>query len=112
MLRRGILNFSVRCGVTAHAVRARGRLWRRNITKEKRLSETGSRIASHRPVVQESYQDRIGNHIKDCMMSAEPAARTASYLKVLSAGAVKYVVTDFAPKFARATGGRVEFTFG
>jgi molybdate transport system substrate-binding protein len=35
-----------------------------------------------------------------------------SHLKVLSAGAVKYVVTDFAPKFARETGHRVEFTFG
>jgi molybdate transport system substrate-binding protein len=35
-----------------------------------------------------------------------------SHLKVLSAGAVKYVVADFAPKFARETGHRVEFTFG
>jgi molybdate transport system substrate-binding protein len=35
-----------------------------------------------------------------------------SHLKVLSAGAVKYVVTDFAPKFARETGDRIEFTFG
>ena len=38
--------------------------------------------------------------------------RTAAHLKVLSAGAVKYVVTDFAPKFTRATGDRIEFTFG
>lgn len=35
-----------------------------------------------------------------------------SHLKVLSAGAVKYVVTDLAPKFARETGDRIEFTFG
>jgi molybdate transport system substrate-binding protein len=33
-------------------------------------------------------------------------------LRVLSAGAVKYVVTDFAPNFARDTGDQVEFTFG
>jgi len=45
-------------------------------------------------------------------MSAASGSRPASHLKVLSAGAVKYVVTDFAPKFARETGGRVEFTFG
>jgi molybdate transport system substrate-binding protein len=45
-------------------------------------------------------------------MSAASASPTAPYLRILSAGAVKYVVTDFAPKFAHATGGRVEFTFG
>ncbi len=33
-------------------------------------------------------------------------------LKVLSAGAVKYVVTDFARKFTRDTGDQIEFTFG
>ena len=33
-------------------------------------------------------------------------------LKVLSAGAVKYVVTDFAARLARATGEEVAFTFG
>ena len=46
------------------------------------------------------------------MMSAASAPRPVSHLKVLSAGAVKYVVTDFAPKFARETGDRIEFTFG
>jgi molybdate transport system substrate-binding protein len=45
-------------------------------------------------------------------MSAASASHTASHLKVLSAGAVKYVVTDIAPKFARETGDRIEFTFG
>jgi molybdate transport system substrate-binding protein len=33
-------------------------------------------------------------------------------LKVLSAGAVKYAVTDFAARLARATGAEVAFTFG
>ena len=33
-------------------------------------------------------------------------------LKVLSAGAVKYAVTDFAARLAHATGGEVAFTFG
>jgi molybdate transport system substrate-binding protein len=33
-------------------------------------------------------------------------------LKVLSAGAVKYVVTDFAARLARETGEEVAFTFG
>jgi molybdate transport system substrate-binding protein len=33
-------------------------------------------------------------------------------LKVLSAGAVKYAVTDFAARHARATGEEVAFTFG
>jgi molybdate transport system substrate-binding protein len=33
-------------------------------------------------------------------------------LKVLSAGAVKYAVTDFAARLARATGEEVAFTFG
>ena len=45
------------------------------------------------------------------MTSAAPGPRVA-YLKVLSAGAVKYVVTGFAPKFTRDTGDQVEFTFG
>ena len=43
---------------------------------------------------------------------SESSQRIVSHLKVLSAGAVKYVVTDFAPKFAHETGGRIEFTFG
>jgi molybdate transport system substrate-binding protein len=38
--------------------------------------------------------------------------RAAARLKVLSAGAVKYVVTDFAPKFTHETGDHIEFTFG
>jgi molybdate transport system substrate-binding protein len=46
------------------------------------------------------------------MMSAASTPRPVSHLKVLSAGAVKYVVTDIAPKFARETGDRIEFTFG
>ena len=33
-------------------------------------------------------------------------------LKVLSAGALKYVVTDFAARLARDAGDQVEFTFG
>jgi molybdate transport system substrate-binding protein len=37
-----------------------------------------------------------------------PSAR----LKVLSAGAVKYAVTDFAARHARATGEEAAFTFG
>jgi molybdate transport system substrate-binding protein len=45
------------------------------------------------------------------MTSAAPLPRVA-HLKVLSAGAVKYVVTGFAPKFTRDTGDEVEFTFG
>jgi molybdate transport system substrate-binding protein len=40
------------------------------------------------------------------------SSRSAAQLKVLSAGAVKYVATDFAPRFARATGDQVAFTFG
>lgn len=35
-----------------------------------------------------------------------------AHLRILSAGALKYVLTDFAPKFARDTGTQVEFTFG
>lgn len=46
------------------------------------------------------------------MASAANVPGAAAHLKVLSAGAVKYVVTDFAPKFTRATGDRIEFTFG
>ena len=46
------------------------------------------------------------------MASAASAARSAVHLKVLSAGAIKYVATDFAPKFTRDTGDQVEFVFG
>ncbi len=40
------------------------------------------------------------------------AARGATRLKVLSAGAIKYVATGFAPRFSGATGDTVDFTFG
>jgi molybdate transport system substrate-binding protein len=40
------------------------------------------------------------------------APRGAAHLKVLSAGAIKYVATGFAPRFAGATGDTVDFTFG
>jgi molybdate transport system substrate-binding protein len=46
------------------------------------------------------------------MASAASAAASAVHLKVLSAGAIKYVATDFAPKFTRDTGDQVEFVFG
>lgn len=46
------------------------------------------------------------------MTPAASAARSAVRLKVLSAGAVKYVAIDFAPRFTRDTGDQVEFTFG
>ena len=46
------------------------------------------------------------------MASAASAARSAVHLKVLSAGAIKYVATDFAPKFTRDTGDQVDFVFG
>lgn len=46
------------------------------------------------------------------MTPAASAAGSAVRLKVLSAGAVKYVATDFAPRFTRDTGDQVEFTFG
>jgi molybdate transport system substrate-binding protein len=46
------------------------------------------------------------------MTPAASAARSAVRLKVLSAGAVKYVATEFAPRFTRDTGDQVEFTFG
>src|SRR5262249_39276483 len=44
----------------------------------------------------------------------DPRARKMppARLKVLSAGAVKYVVTDFAARLARETGEEVAFTFG
>jgi molybdate transport system substrate-binding protein len=45
-------------------------------------------------------------------MTSAAIPRAAARLKVLSAGAVKYVVTDFAPKFTRDTGDQIEFTFG
>lgn len=37
---------------------------------------------------------------------------TPAHLKVLSAGAVKYVVTGLAPQFTRDSGHAVDFTFG
>jgi molybdate transport system substrate-binding protein len=43
---------------------------------------------------------------------AATSPRAAARLKVLSAGALKYVVTDFAPKFTHETGDHIEFTFG
>jgi molybdate transport system substrate-binding protein len=46
------------------------------------------------------------------MTSAAIAGRSTVHLKVLSAGAVKYVLTDFAPRFTHDTGDQVEFTFG
>ena len=46
------------------------------------------------------------------MTPAASAAGSAVRLKVLSAGAVKYVATDFAPRFTRDTGDQVDFTFG
>jgi molybdate transport system substrate-binding protein len=35
-----------------------------------------------------------------------------AHLRILSAGALKHVLTDFAPKFTRDSGAQVEFTFG
>ena len=46
------------------------------------------------------------------MTSAASPARSTAHLKVLSAGAVKYVLTDFAPRFTRDTGDQIDFTFG
>jgi molybdate transport system substrate-binding protein len=46
------------------------------------------------------------------MPPAATAPRTAVRLKILSAGAIKYVVTEFAPKFTRETGNRIDFSFG
>ena len=46
------------------------------------------------------------------MTSAAIAGRSTVHLKVLSAGAVKYVLTDFAPRFTRDTGDQIDFTFG
>ena len=40
------------------------------------------------------------------------AAPTGTHLKVLSAGAVKYVVTGLAPAFTAGTGIAVDFSFG
>jgi molybdate transport system substrate-binding protein len=45
-------------------------------------------------------------------MTTAAALPRVARLKVLSAGAVKYVVTGLAPKFTRDTGDQVEFTFG
>jgi molybdate transport system substrate-binding protein len=40
------------------------------------------------------------------------ASTPAAHLKVLSAGAVKYVLTGLGPKFTEDTGRQVDFTFG
>src|SRR5262249_26334960 len=45
------------------------------------------------------------------MTPAAGISRAATHLKVLSAGAVKYVVTDVAAKFTRDTGDEIEFSF-
>jgi molybdate transport system substrate-binding protein len=45
------------------------------------------------------------------MPPAAAISRAATHLKVLSAGAVKYVVTDVAAKFTRDTGDDIELTF-
>jgi molybdate transport system substrate-binding protein len=44
-------------------------------------------------------------------MTPATVSRAAAYLRVLSAGAVKYVVTDLAAEFTRDTGDKIEFTF-
>lgn len=46
------------------------------------------------------------------MAPAATILGAAAHLKVLSAGAVKYVVTMLGPEFTRKTGRRVDFTFG
>src|SRR4051794_2297432 len=46
------------------------------------------------------------------MTSAAIAGRSTVHLQVLSAGALKYVATGFAPQFTDETGDQVEFTFG
>jgi molybdate transport system substrate-binding protein len=50
--------------------------------------------------------------VSEDVTRAATSPRAAARLKVLSAGAVKYVVTDFAPKFTHETGNHIEFTFG
>ena len=45
------------------------------------------------------------------MPPAAAISRAATHLKVLSAGAVKYVVTDVAAKFTRDTGDEIELSF-
>jgi molybdate transport system substrate-binding protein len=45
------------------------------------------------------------------MPPAAAISRAATHLKVLSAGAVKYVVTDVAAKFMRDTGDDIELSF-
>jgi molybdate transport system substrate-binding protein len=44
-------------------------------------------------------------------MTPATVSRAAADLRVLSAGAVKYVVTDLAAEFTRDTGDKIEFTF-
>jgi molybdate transport system substrate-binding protein len=50
--------------------------------------------------------------VSEDVTRAATSPRLAIRLKVLSAGAVKYVVTDFAPKYTHETGDHLEFTFG
>jgi molybdate transport system substrate-binding protein len=50
----------------------------------------------------------VSEDVTRAATSPGPAVR----LKVLSAGAVKYVVTDFAPMYTHETGDHIEFTFG
>jgi molybdate transport system substrate-binding protein len=50
--------------------------------------------------------------VSEDVIRAATSPRLAIRLKVLSAGAVKYVVTDFAPKYTHETGDHLEFTFG
>ena len=45
------------------------------------------------------------------MTPAATISRAATHLKVLSAGAVKYVVTDVAARFTRDTGDEIELSF-
>jgi molybdate transport system substrate-binding protein len=45
------------------------------------------------------------------MPRAAAISRAATHLKVLSAGTVKYVVTDVAAKFTRDTGDKIELRF-
>src|SRR5262245_66674429 len=45
------------------------------------------------------------------MTPAATISRAATHLKVLSAGAVKYVVTDVAARFTRHTGDKIELSF-
>src|SRR3954467_14876880 len=77
------------------------------------MFDSGSRDAISRIRRRIRYRARRVAPSEDfTMTSAAIAGRSAVHLKVLSAGAVKYVLTDFAPRFTRDTGDQVEFTFG